>query len=106
MIVKNKHGTEYIFGGLSWDESDGSWIVNLKTVDDYGTVSLEVPLDTFGRHFTLHLHPDQFGPDDVEVVGVKCNEFGNTLPAHTEAQHLDENDPIHQCPHEEETDGN
>ena len=48
MIVKNKHGTEYIFGGLSWDESDGSWIVNLKTVDDYGTVSLEVPLDTFG----------------------------------------------------------
>ena len=96
MIVKNKHGTEYIFGGLSWDESDGSWIVNLKTVDDYGTVSLEVPLDTFGRHFT----------PQVGVVGVKCNECGNTLPAHTEAQHLDENDPIHQCPHEEETDGN
>ena len=40
------------------------------------------------------------------IIDAVCRRCGNTLPPHTEAQHFDEKDPIHQCPHKEETDGN
>ena len=36
-----------------------------------------------------------------KVSGVICRECGNTLPPHSQKRHLDENDPIHACPHKE-----
>lgn len=33
------------------------------------------------------------------IQGVVCNQCGNTLPPHTDGEHLDENHPIHKCPH-------
>ena len=98
MIVKNKQGTLYELNGIQWDESDGSWLASLAGVMNEGFAGYEVrlPLASFANHFT---------PENI-VTGVECNRCGNTLPAHTDTQHDDENDPIHQCPHKEETDGN
>lgn len=33
------------------------------------------------------------------IAGIICNKCGNTLPPHSERQHLDVNHPIHDCPH-------
>jgi len=34
------------------------------------------------------------------VTGIVCNKCSLTLPAHTIDEHLNENHPIHQCPHD------
>ena len=107
MIVKNKEGTLYKLDGLQWDESGGSWLVSLTSAPwqkdgvDRGH-EVRLPLESFHNHFTLYVSE----PSPMTFVGIKCNECGNTLPEHTEAQHLDGNDPVHQCPHEEDEDGN
>jgi len=33
------------------------------------------------------------------VSGIKCNQCDKVLPPHTETEHLDINNPIHKCPH-------
>ena len=96
MIVKNKYDKIYELEGLTWDDSDGSWLVRLKRLPDVseGDAGEDlVPLHVFTRHFT----PYQGG----EISGVICRECGNTLPPHSQKRHLDENDPIHACPHKE-----
>lgn len=37
--------------------------------------------------------------EEILLKGIKCNLCKNELPPHTKKQHLNREDPIHNCPH-------
>ena len=75
-----------------------------SNVPDYGEMiddGVEGVLLSLSEFYALVMHEEDEEEitDDTVLSGVICNKCKETLPDHTVADHMDEEHPVHVCPH-------